>query len=59
VEVVASAIEALAELGDPEAIDLLKPFSKDKRVVELNEGDQSYSTSIAELALEAISELSE
>ena len=58
VEVVASAIEALAELGDPEAIDLLKPFGKDKRVVELNEGDQSYSTSIGELAQEAISELS-
>lgn len=58
VEVVASAIEALAELGDPEAIDLLKPFSKDKRVVELNEGNQSYSTSIGELAQEAISELS-
>jgi HEAT repeat protein len=57
-EVVASAIEALAELGDPEAIDLLKPFSKDKRVVELSEGDQSYSTSIAELAQEAIAELS-
>jgi HEAT repeat protein len=58
VEVVASAIEALAELGDPDAIALLKPFAKDKRVVELNESDQSYSTSIAELAQEAISELS-
>lgn len=58
VEVVASAIEALAELGDPEAVGLLKPFAKDKRVVELSEGDQSYSTSIAELAQEAISELS-
>ncbi|HEX6239514.1 MAG TPA: HEAT repeat domain-containing protein [Polyangiales bacterium] len=58
VEVVASAIEALAELGDPEAVGLLKPFSRDKRVVELNEADQSYSTSIAELAQEAIAELS-
>jgi HEAT repeat protein len=58
VEVVASAIEALAELGDPDAIELLKPFAKDKRIVELNESDQSYSTSIAELAQEAISELS-
>jgi len=44
VEVVASAIEALV--------------GRDKRVVELNEGDQSYSTSIGELAQEAISELS-
>ena len=58
VEVVASAIEALAELGDPEAVELLTPFCKDKRVVELNEGGESYSTSIGELAQEAISELS-
>lgn len=58
VEVVASAIEALAELGDAEAVSLLKPLTKDKRVVELNEGDQSYSTTVAELAEEAISELS-
>lgn len=57
-EVVASAIEALAELGDSEAVSLLKPLLKDKRVVELSEGDGSYSTSIAELAEEAISELS-
>jgi HEAT repeat protein len=58
-EVVASAIEALAELGDPDATPLLKPLTKDKRVVELSEGDSSYSTSIAELAQEAIAELSE
>lgn len=58
-EVVASAIEALAELGDPDAVPLLKPLTKDKRVVELSEGDSSYSTSIAELAEEAIAELSE
>lgn len=56
-EVVASGIEALAELGDPEAIPLLKQLSKDKRVVELSEADTSYSTTIAELALEAMSEL--
>lgn len=56
-EVVASGIEALAELGDPEAIALLKPLAKDKRVVDLSEGDSSYSTTIGELAREAISEL--
>ncbi len=56
-EVVASGIEALAELGDPEAIPLLTPLTRDKRVVELAEGDGSYSTSLAELASEAISEL--
>jgi HEAT repeat protein len=58
-EVVASAIEALAELGDPDGVPLLKPLTKDKRVVELSEGDSSYSTSLAELAEEAIAELSE
>lgn len=56
-EVVASGIEALAELGDPEAIPLLKQLAKDKRVVELSEADTSYSTTIAELAMEAMSEL--
>jgi hypothetical protein len=59
VEVVASAIEALAELGDPEAIPALTPLTRDKRVVELSEGDGSYSTTIAELASEAVSELEE
>ena len=56
-EVVASGIEALAELGDPEAIPLLEPLTRDKRVVELSEADSSYSTTLAELASEAISEL--
>jgi HEAT repeat protein len=56
-EVVASGIEALAELGDPEAIALLEPLTRDQRVVELSEGDGSYSTTLAELASEAIGEL--
>jgi HEAT repeat protein len=56
-EVVASGIEALAEIGDPEAIALLKPLAKDKRVVDLDEGDASFSTTIGELAQEAIDEL--
>jgi HEAT repeat protein len=56
-EVVASGIEALAELGDPEAIALLEPLARDERVVELSEGDGSYSTTLAELASEAIGEL--
>jgi len=56
-EVVASAIEALAEMGDPEAISLLEPLSKDKRVVELDEGETAFSTTLGELAREAIGEL--
>lgn len=57
-EVVASAIEALAELGDPEAEPLLAKLIKDKRVVSLEEGGASYSTTLGELAAEAIAELS-
>jgi HEAT repeat protein len=57
-EVVASAIEALAELGDPEAESMLQKLVKDKRVVSLEEGGASYSTTLGELAAEAISELS-
>ncbi|MDB4974412.1 MAG: hypothetical protein JWN48_2753 [Myxococcaceae bacterium] len=57
VEVVASAIEALAELGEESTIALLAPFAKDGRVVQLEEGDAGYTTTIGELASEAISEL--
>ncbi len=56
-EVVASAIEALAEIGDAEAIALLEPWVKDKRVVELDEGETAFSTTLGELAREAIDEL--
>lgn len=56
-EVVASGIEAITELGDDSAVPLLKPLLSDRRVVQLEEDDSSYSTTIAELASEAISEL--
>lgn len=56
-EVVASGVEALTELGDEQAIPLLKPLLQDRRVVQLEEDDAAYSTTIAELASEAISEL--
>jgi HEAT repeat protein len=58
-EVAASAIEALVELGDPEAVPLLKRLLKDTRTVEIDEGDESYSTTLGELAHEAIDSLSE
>ena len=57
VEVVASAIEALAELGEASSVSLLAPFVNDKRVVQLEEGDAGYTTTLGELASEAISEL--
>ncbi|MET0341793.1 MAG: HEAT repeat domain-containing protein [Polyangiales bacterium] len=56
-DVVASGVEALAELGDPAAVPLLEPLTSDRRVVQLEEGEAAYSTTIAELASEAISEL--
>lgn len=58
-DVIASGIEALAEIGDPEAISLLEPFTKDTRVVELEEGDAAFSTTLGELAREAVAELGE
>jgi HEAT repeat protein len=57
VDVVAAGIEALAELGDPEGAALLKKLVKDKRVVSLEEGGQSYSATLGELAEEALGEL--
>jgi HEAT repeat protein len=56
-DVVAAGIEALAELRDASAIALLKPLTGDKRVVQLEDNDASYSTTIGELALEAIEEI--
>ncbi len=58
-DVVAAAIEALAELGDPQAIAPLQALTKDKRVVQLEEGDASYATTVGELASEALGEISE
>lgn len=58
-DVVAAGIEALAELGDPEAIGPLQALTQDKRVVQLDEGDSSYSSTLGELAREALGEISE
>jgi HEAT repeat protein len=58
VEVVASGIEALAELGDASGAELLQGLVKDRRVVQLEEDDTGYTTTIGELASEALSELS-
>lgn len=52
-EVVASAIEAMAELGDPAAIPLLAKLERDGRQVQLDEEDGGERVSIADLAHEA------
>ncbi len=57
-EVVASAIEALVELGDPEGPELLAGLLRDPRKVELDEGEGSQVT-IGELAAEATELLEE
>jgi len=58
-DVVAAGIEALAELGDPDAIPALQALAKDTRVVQLEEGEASYSTTVGELAREALGEIAE
>jgi HEAT repeat protein len=58
-EVVASAIEALARLGDPASIAALKKLAKDPRVVTVEEGDEEFTSTLGELASEAIDSLSE
>ena len=56
-EVVAAAIEALAELGDPSAISALKPLEKDGRHVVVEEEDERVT--LGTLASEAIAILRE
>ena len=56
-DVVGSAIEALASLGDPSAIDLVQPLCGDPREVELEEDDGSMCATVGELATEAIEQL--
>jgi HEAT repeat protein len=55
-DAVAGAIEALAELGDPQGIALLEPLIHDERTVELADdgGDSTSEASLGELAGEAI-----
>ena len=51
---VASAIEALVEIGDPSALPLLDPLAADKRTVQLeDEGGTEGEATIAELVAEA------
>jgi HEAT repeat protein len=53
-DAVASAIEALVEIGDPAALSLLEPLAADTRRVELeDEGGTEGDASIAELVAEA------
>lgn len=54
-EAVASAIEAMVEVGDPSAGKLLAPFASDPRIVDLADGaGEEAKVSVGELAKEAI-----
>ncbi len=55
--VVASAIEALSELSDPDAIDLLVPLTKDTREAVVDEFEEETAGTIGQLATEAIAVL--
>ena len=57
VEVVASAVEALAELGDPAAIADLTPLQDDPRPIELEDDEGLQSATLGDLVTESIEAL--
>ena len=57
VEVVASAVEALAELGDPAAIADLTPLQDDPRPIELEDDEGLQSATLGDLVSESIAAL--
>ena len=56
-EVAAAAIEALAQLQDPDAVKDLKPFVSDSREVVLEDLENDARTTIGELARDALAML--
>ena len=57
-EVVASAIEALADSGDRDSLDKLEGLTSDDRTVSIDGGDGDASVTLGELAREAIDAIS-
>lgn len=56
-EIVASAVEALAQLGDPSALPWLEKLKSDPRPVTIEEGDEELEATLGDLASEAIASL--
>ena len=56
-DAVAAAVEALASLGDPEAIPAIEALLDDSRQVTLDDFEEETTATIGELAQEAIVEL--
>ncbi|MFW5876542.1 MAG: HEAT repeat domain-containing protein [Myxococcota bacterium] len=57
-DVIAAAIEALAQLGDPAAIPALERFADDERTVTFEEFEEETTSTLGELARDAIDLLS-
>jgi HEAT repeat protein len=58
-EIVASAIEALAQLGDPSVVPALRKLQDDPREVTMDDGHEEHTTTVGELAGEAVEALSD
>ncbi len=58
-DTVAAAIEAIVQLGDPDAVEALQPLCEDARQVALDDLEEETSASVGELAEEAIATLQE
>jgi HEAT repeat protein len=58
-EIVASAIEALAQLQDPSAVPALRKLQDDPREVTMDDGHEEQTTTIGDLASEAVEALSD
>jgi HEAT repeat protein len=56
-EVVGSAVEALASLGDPSAVPALSKLKDDTREVTIDDGDEEITATLGELVREAIDTL--
>jgi HEAT repeat protein len=56
-EVAASAVEALASLGDTDAIPALEKLKGDPRMVTIDDGEEEVQATLGELAREAIDTL--
>jgi HEAT repeat protein len=56
-DVIAAAIEALSQLGDPDAADDLRRFVGDARTVLIEDFEEETKTTLGELAEEALREL--
>jgi HEAT repeat protein len=58
-EIVASAIEALAQLGDPSAVPALRKLQDDAREVTMDDEHEEQTTTVGVLAGEAVEALSD